>query len=398
MGQPPVVDWQAVALCEQRCIKDNQSGQLFVETLNEALVPIVAAAQRVSATKLLNEQRLVSEDQRPALTEALSNFAQSMGGESAEDFDNYLKSWRAASESDSNSEAQEKLERAVDEIVSVNSLSDEFGDHYREAIHKHVRDYLSGKLLQDSRLKCIERNTYDPYRPLRRYLFDLLRAPGEENQFVIGGRPSSRVHDLPRMPLLCGDNPLSNTLVSKFLRLTDYQYCVLRQWSLGLFYNEEQEGWAKPNPWRPYDDWVNLTARDLDRGVISNILGGSFCPGAEIGWVMRNPAIWLEPYRIKADPAFYNFGQTPAQANTSAVPDSAFAFYAGDDLSLTNDFETGLQPGDLTKYMSVPWQADFNECSTQPINVTYEMWNLIYPDNGDNTLMEREQKVWETLW
>ena len=81
---------------------------------------------------------------------------------------------------------------------------------------------------------------------------------------------------------------------------------------------------------------------------------------------MRNPSIWLEPYRIKADPAFYNFGQTAAQANasTGSLPDGDFAFYAGNDLSQRNDFVTGLQPGDLTKYMSVPWQADFNECST----------------------------------
>jgi len=173
---------------------------------------------------------------------------------------------------------------------------------------------------------------------------------------------------------------------------------VLRQWALGLFYNERTEGWTVPDPWQPYADWVNHTGRDLDRGVITNLLGGSFCPGAEIGWVMRNPAIWREPYRIKADPGFYNFGQTPAQANTGQVPDSNYAFYAGEDLSLANDFATGLQPGDLSKYMSVPWQADFNECSTQPIDVTYEQWNVIYPDGDNDQLMGREQRIWETLW
>jgi hypothetical protein len=150
----------------------------------------------------------------------------------------------------------------------------------------------------------------------------------------------------------------------------------------------------------PYANWVNRTARDLDRGVISNILGGSFCPGGEIGWVMRNPSVWREPYRIKADPAFYNFGQTPAQANAfhGLVPDQDYAFYAGSDLSQKNDFVTGLQPGDLTKFMSVPWQADFNECSTQTIDVTYEKWNKIYPNSDNDKLMERERRVWETLW
>jgi len=113
---------------------------------------------------------------------------------------------------------------------------------------------------------------------------------------------------------------------------------------------------------------------------------------------MRNPSAWIVPYRIKADRSFSDFGQTPAQANTGQVPDRNYAFYAGADLSQSNDFNTGLQPGDLTKYMSVPWQADFNECSTQPIDVTYERFNKIYPDSDNDELMEREQRVWETLW
>ena len=399
LGQPPVIDWRAVRACEKRCLEDHHSGHLFVETLAAALAPLQTSAKRTGAAAGLTELSVMGKDRAGELTEALSSFAHdSLGDEPGDDFDEYLERWRAASDSASNSEAKEKVERAVDQVVGFSSQSGEFGERFRQAIRGHVRAYMSGKLLRECRHKCLEENTYDPYGPLRRYLFDLLRAPGEENQFVIGGRPSSRVHDLPRMPLLCGDNPITNTLASKFLRLTDCQYFMLRQWALGLFFNEKLEGWADPNPWQPYADWVNRTARDLDRGVISNLLGGSFCPGAEIGWVMRNPSIWLEPYRIKADPGFYNFGQTPAQANTGLVPDSNFAFYAGSDLSLTNDFQTGLQPGDLTKYMSVPWQADFNECSTQPIDVTYETWNQIYPGSDNDKLMAREQKVWETLW
>lgn len=58
----------------------------------------------------------------------------------------------------------------------------------------------------------------------------------------------------------------------------------------------------------------------------------------------------------------------------------------------------GLQPGDLTKMMALPWQADFNECSTTTIDVTYELWNLIDAANPDDPWMKREGKVWETLW
>jgi len=400
LGLPPMVDRPAVVACEKKCVEDHHSGQLFIDTLTAALLPLETAAPRAAASAD-NQPYLVDEAQVGELRELLASFAREVVGDAAgDDFDSYQQRWQAATGAMSNTTDAEKLERAVDRIADARApRGDEFGDRFHQLMRDHLRRYVTGRLLEDCRRRCIAANTYDPHGPLRRYLFDLLRAPGEENQFVIGGRPSSRVHDLPRMPLLCGDNPISNTLVSKFLRLTDYQFYLLRQWALGLFYNEKLEGWGDPDPWQPYADWVNRTARDLDRAVLTNILGGSFCPGAELGWVMRNPSIWREPYRINADPAFYNFGQTPAQASAAGtVPDGDFAFYAGDDLSLENNFQTGLQPGDLTKYMSVPWQADFNECSTQPIDITYEMWNVIYPESDHDKLMERERRVWETLW
>jgi hypothetical protein len=202
------------------------------------------------------------------------------------------------------------------------------------------------------------------------------------------------------MPLLCGDNPISNTLPSKFLRLTELQYYVLRQWAGGNFYNEALEGWPAPNPWWPYSDAPPASGRALDGGALSNVLGGSFCPGGEIGWVMRNPAIWRQPYRIKADPNFYVFGQTAAQANQNKgrIPEIDYSTYTTNALSLSSNFDVGLQPGDLTKSMSVPWQSDFNECSTQQIDITYEEWNQINPDAPSDSLMKREQRVWETLW
>src|SRR5258706_14587410 len=116
-----------------------------------------------------------------------------------------------------------------------------------------------------------------------------------------------------------------------------------------------------------------------------------------MGYVMRNPSSRAEQYRIKSDRAFAVFGETAAQANAAGtVPDSQYAFYAGDDLSQTNDFASGLQPGDLTKYMSVPWQADFNECSTQPVDGTYEKFNHIFPDSDNDKLIKREQRVRKT--
>jgi hypothetical protein len=127
-------------------------------------------------------------------------------------------------------------------------------------------------------------------------------------------------------------------------------------------------------------------------------LGGAFCPGGEVGWLIRNPAVYKEPYRLKADPNFSNFAQTAAQANTRGIPAQDYISYVSNQLSQNNDFEQGLQPGDFTKQMALPWQADFNECSTQNIDITYENWNVLNPDSENDVLLKQEQKVWETLW
>jgi hypothetical protein len=403
LGLPPVIDWQAVAAGEAQCMQDHHTGRLFVDTLAPALLTLETPATRRRDGDVPAVQCLLADHPANDLQEALAHFARTVHGDApGNDFAHYRTQWRATQQESTYTPAQETLERSVDQIVASASvvLPDALQGRLRLLTRDHLRSYLSGRLLEDCRRKCIAAHTYDPYRAQRQFVFDLLRQPGEENCFVVGDKPSSRVHNLPLMPLLAGDNPISNVLPSKFLRLTAYQYYLLRQWMRGLFYNEQREGWAEVDPWQPYNYWVNRTARDLDRGVLTNLLGGSFCPGAEVGWIMRNPAIWREPYRIKADPAFYTFGETAAQANAThgQVPERDYAFYAGADLSQGNNFETGLQPGDLTKSMSVPWQADFNECSTQPINVTYEEWNTIYPDSDHDQLMEREQKVWETLW
>ncbi|HMG74101.1 MAG TPA: LodA/GoxA family CTQ-dependent oxidase, partial [Pyrinomonadaceae bacterium] len=275
LGSPPVIDRPAVAACEQRCIKNHHSGDLFVEELAVELAPLETTVRNASAGNGETERHLLTDKRAGKLREVLSSFARKLAGKNpGDDAENYLERWLAASESAG--EEKEKLKRAVDQILGADSSYPEDVTHqFSRRVHDHLQKYLSGKLLRDCRRKCVKANTYDPYGPMRKYLFDLLRAPGEENQFMISGRPDSRVHNLPRMPLLCGDNPITNTLVAKFFRLTDYQYYLLRQWAQGLFYNEKIEGWVNPppDPLHPYANWVNRTGRDLDRGVISNILG-----------------------------------------------------------------------------------------------------------------------------
>lgn len=104
---------------------------------------------------------------------------------------------------------------------------------------------------------------------------------------------------------------------------------------------------------------------------------------------MRNPAIYSEAYRIKHSPYFsirnLNVWQ-PQPLSLAGVPS---------DPPDAGTMQIGLEPGDLTKYSAVPWQADFNECSTQDVDITYEKWNNIYPQSvGDPVTDVTQTTYW----
>ncbi len=167
------------------------------------------------------------------------------------------------------------------------------------------------------------------FKGLRHYVLDFVRPPDQENT-IIGGNGATM------MPYLAGDNCLIlSHATSMYTRLTDTQYFFLQQWADGWFVDE---------------DLPDEPATQLIRAVLENCVGGPFSPGIEMTWISRNPQIYSEPFRIRAD------------------------FAIRGPLSLDFDPQRGLEPGDVTRYMAVPWQADFNECSSQPLEGRTLWW------------------------
>lgn len=202
-------------------------------------------------------------------------------------------------------------------------------------------------------------------RDMRLFVYGVFRKQGQENDLLAPPNPTRPdYYRLFAMPLLCGDNPLSNVAPSKFPRLTDTMRFLLHQWAEGRFINETSEAIDSG----PLDKGEG---RALDHGVLGNALGGAFCPGGEASWIMRRPAIYASAYRIRqASPMPGSLSQ-PARL-PGGSPDTAASL------------RDRLEPGDITKYSGVPWQSDFNECSTQPIDITYRDWNVIDPNTtGD---------------
>lgn len=155
---------------------------------------------------------------------------------------------------------------------------------------------------------------------------------------------------LPLMPLNSGSNSVSNAtnnIVDKFLTLTQTQYFLLSQWASGQFTATQPQATTAAQ-----DEFGIFYA---DQSSVGNCVGLPMCPGIEVTWNLQNPIIYAAPYVIKD------------QSVKDGVP---HGFPNGLDPSRDECEGGGCQPGDLTKRMACPWQADFFNCTIQNINFT----------------------------
>lgn len=182
------------------------------------------------------------------------------------------------------------------------------------------------------------------------------RHPNGEGGSDSSGNQEQLFHngtDFPMMPLNSGSNSVSNDTIVKFLALNETQYFLLMQWAVGLFDSDPD--------YEPESD-PDAVVHPLDAASVGNCVGLPMCPGIEVTWTVQNPAIYESPYVIKhaRDKDGYNTtGLTPMR---DECDDAANA-------SIGNG-ELGCEPGDLTKRMACPWQADFFQCTIQHINFT----------------------------
>ncbi len=169
---------------------------------------------------------------------------------------------------------------------------------------------------------------------------------GQSNQLFSDATENDPSAGIPLMPVNSGTNSVRNNILDKFSVLTDTQYYCLQQWANGKF-SATAPGLNIPG------------IHPLDSAAIGNCVGEPMCPGIEVTWSVRNPIIYEKPYAIKRrhDEEYYSkHGLDPNE--DECEPISWKNPYVG----------RGCEPGDLTKRMAIPWQADFYDCSVQMIS------------------------------
>ncbi len=178
---------------------------------------------------------------------------------------------------------------------------------------------------------------YDPDTELRRQIVNSFRPPipGDGNQ-------------LP-WPWLYGDGmtvPASET-PQQNASITQTQEDLLRRWADGDF----QSDWGTaPKPAGSIDA-VPVAEQPgmLDRAALEFCLADAFHPGCEMTWPMRHLSLYDKPFRIRRRP--------------EGSPAPAYGTPIGQQQMLAVDGPLYAQgPGDLSRWMGLPWQADTAYC------------------------------------
>jgi hypothetical protein len=140
--------------------------------------------------------------------------------------------------------------------------------------------------------------------------------------------------------------------------ISQTQYDTLARWANGTFVAD----WDRPFTPPASIDAVPLAQRPamLDRAALEYCLADAFHPGCEVTWPVRHLTMFVKPFRIRRRPpgrAAPRYGKTLNQQK---------ALSRGGPL-----FEQG--PGDLTRWMGLPWQADTAFCRAG-YDTTYDLY------------------------
>lgn len=162
-----------------------------------------------------------------------------------------------------------------------------------------------------------------------------IRNPNKEDETNVG---------LPLMPLSLGDAGHA------FLTVSKTQYFFLEQWS--------------KHKYSPGSGTELGKGEKLDMASLSNCLGGRYVPGIEISYTIRQLDIYITDWKTSGAGPFRIKYRVLDYAN--AKKDTPFL--SGGWIPL-HGMTDGLEPGDLSKFMAIPWQTDYNSCSIHQTNI-----------------------------
>lgn len=174
------------------------------------------------------------------------------------------------------------------------------------------------------------------HEELRHQIWAMMRDPDRDG-----------LSPVPWPPLYGDAMSVRATSPRQHLTLSSLQYALLARWADGDF--EADYDPEAPTPSGLEDIPLAERPSALDRAALSFCLADAFHPGCELSWPMRHATMYRDPFRLRH--------RDPAQ------PEPTYGSTLTPHTALSVDGPLYAQgPGDLTRWMAVPWQTDTARC------------------------------------
>lgn len=206
-------------------------------------------------------------------------------------------------------------------------------------------------------------------------LADKNNQPLRQKVFTAFRNPRSKVEEQYRLPYMLGGGVDYEGVNSHWFQMTSLQYWILTKWNEGHFVDDWQQFLSQKNIQsgkRPSISDIALQDQPaaLTRAALEPVSGGNFHPGVELTWILERPQLFDDkhPFRI----ALGNRASLVQELGPLITPQNSFT------VTETNkDTPIGPQmPGDLTRWMGLPWQPDAFSC--QSVNYPQDFPTVVW--------------------
>jgi hypothetical protein len=162
--------------------------------------------------------------------------------------------------------------------------------------------------------------------------------------------------------------------------LTGTQLGQLAKWARGEFLNDLDNSVSSVGSLgaAPLESQPDL----LDEAALAYCLADAFHPGCELTWIIRQMALFKAPLRIRHRPP--------------GLPEPDYGDILAPDLAVSRTGPLSMSgPGDLTRWMAIPWQTDTASClSGYPFFNVTESLPTFWPARVPNqVLSEKDYNV-----
>ena len=253
-------------------------------------------------------------------------------------------------------------------------------------------EYSLKALLDKLDFSLLMNNDKDPASPAyqtRYAVFDRFRNPnyeGGENRIIPSADKTSILippsDGLPKLPYYPGDGVDYPGSPMQWFAIPPTMFKSLSLWAQGEFDVDAEV--AKLNTIEEVAEYYTVNGFEKadnaallnSRAVLETMYGGGFHPGVELTWPLRHEAMYsVNEYKGPINDSINLGGVREFRINAAEGGSDSEHFYANfghlmtsDDIeeSLKNEEHPGwlwnITPGDLTKWMGIPWQSDAASC------------------------------------